>query len=296
MSNDPWVYLNGKIMPLSRASISPLDRGFLYGDGLFETLRTSGGRPHRLLEHLARLRRAGVTIALDAALDEAEIETAVADLRRRNSLDEMYVRITLTRGLHRGSLDLVSDGRTVLIFVKPLELPSESVYREGVSLMLSRACGACADFGHRPLPVKSLSYLTNLLALADARKRGFYEVLFTSERGEVLEAATANVFFVQDARLFTPSLDSGVLPGITRHAVIHLARANRIPVVERPIFPSLLAGCDEAFLTNSIVGVLPVRSIDGITLVPRLRDDDGLTAWIRRMYDQDVQANVPACG
>jgi len=275
---NPFVYLNGSILPLSEAHVSPMDRGFLYGDGLFETLRTFGGKPCRLREHLDRMRASGDRIALDARLDENEIAAVLAELRTRNNLDEMYLRITITRGLHHGSLALDSGDRTVFIHVVELKLPPPEDYARGVAVGL---LPLSASIGHRPLPVKAISYLTNLVALSDARAADCYDVLFTTPRGEILEGACTNVFFVQHGTLVTPPLETHVLPGVTRCLVLDVAASLSLPVRVRPVFRDLVATCSEAFLTNSIIGVLPVSRIAGVDIPVTAA---GLTARISGSY------------
>ena len=281
----PFVYLNGCVLPLSDAHISPMDRGFLYGDGLFETLRTFGGKPCHLREHLDRLRTAGDRIALNARLDAGDVAAVLDDLRDRNHLHEMVVRITVTRGPHRGSLSLDSSDRTVFIHVAELKLPSPELYARGVALSLIPLSFA---IGHRPLPVKATSYLTNLVALSAARAEDCYDVLFTTPRGEILEGACTNVFFVKGDTLITPPVQAGILPGITRRLILDLAASLHIPLSVRPAFRDLVVTCREAFLTNSIIGVVPVKRIAGVDIPV---NPEGPTARISRSYQSHVAEN-----
>ena len=281
--NDPFVYLNGEILPLSRARISPMDRGFLYGDGLFETVRTFGGRAYRLREHLDRLSRSGERIRLDARLDEEDVARMLADLRRRNRLDEMYVRITVTRGPHQGSLSLDSTERTVFVFVRPLHALPNETYARGVPV---RVTPMTSGIGHRPLPVKGIGYMTNLVALDEARSQGAHEVLFTTGRDDLVEGAVSNVFFARDGVLATPPLAEGVLPGVTRQVVIALAGRAGIPVEERSINLDDVPTCSGCFLTNSLVGVLPVSHVGEVTVPVETCD---VTATMRRLYEDDTR-------
>jgi len=282
-TGDPYIYFNGKILPLSEARVSPMDRGFLYGDGLFETLGTHHGKLYRLGDHLERLARSGQRIGLDARFQEREVADALSELRARNGLDEMYVRITVSRGAHRGTLALEGGERTVFIYVKDRPALPAGHYREGVRVKVVR----CREgMGHRPLPVKSTSYLTNLAALDEARGEGYYEALFATDDGRLVEGAVSNVFFAGDEDLITPALDEGILPGVTRGVLLEIARREGIAVEERSPAVDEAPSFRCAFLTNSLVGMLPISHV-GDAVVPQI--DNEIVKELRRLYEEDIE-------
>lgn len=264
-----------------------MDRGFLYGDALFETLGTHGGKTYRLRDHLERLARAGERIALDARLEEGDVTRTLRELRARNGLDEMYVRITVSRGVHRGTLALDAGQQTVFIHVKERPVLPVEHYRNGVRVKVVQ-CGE--GMGHRPLPVKSTSYLTNLAALDAARRDGFYDVLFAAPGGRLVEGAVSNVFFAGDEKLVTPGLDDGILPGVTRAALLELARREGIAVAERSPTVNELSSFRCAFLTNSLVGMLPVSRI-GDAPLPAIENE--IVKRLRRLYEEDIERACP---
>ena len=283
----PYVFLNGSIIPLRDARVSPMDRAFLYGDALFETLGTHNGKPYRLGDHLERLGRAGERIRLDARLEESTVAAALRELRRRNALDEMYIRITVSRGPHRGTLALEGREPTVFIHVKERPVPDARHCREGVRVKIVRYSDG---IGHRPIPVKSTSYLTNLVALDDARRQGFYEVLFSSDDGRLAEGAVSNIFFAGDDKLVTPALDEGILPGVTRAVLLELARREGMSLEERSPAADEVSSFRCAFLTNALVGMLPVSHIGKVAL-PALEND--IVKRLRRLYEQDIEDACP---
>jgi len=257
------INLNGQFLSADAPAVSALDRGFLYGDGLFETLRAYGGAPFLLDEHLARLNASAAELRISDGLDTRLIAHNLGELLRLNALDaaDAYIRITLTRGAHLGRLELEPTARpTVSIAARPLRALPPAFYELGISAIIA----SIRQNADSPLPRhKTLNYLGNLLAKTEAHDREAHEAILLNTRGEVAEAASSNLFLVRGGRLLTPPLASNILPGITRAEVLHLAGQAGIPVGEQPILPAELQAADEVFLTNSIAELLPVRSIDG---------------------------------
>ena len=253
--------LNGQIVAPGAPALSALDRGLFYGDGLYETLRAYGRQPFGLGRHLERLRNSAAALRIAESLDTRPIEGRLARLLRQAPYCEAYVRITLTRGIHTGALDLrPSDAPTVLILVRPLRSLPPGLYERGVDAIIASARqNACSILPRH----KTLNYLEKLLAKTEARDRGAYEAIFLNTRGHVAEGASSSLFCVLDGRLVTPALDANILPGVTRREVLDLAREAAIPVDERTVGPHELRGADELFLTNAIVEALPVRTLDG---------------------------------
>jgi branched-chain amino acid aminotransferase len=257
------IAIDGAIVPPERAVVSVLDRGFLYGDGLFESLRVYGGRPFAGDQHIARLARSARALGISLPVSEvqlaAELETAI----RASGLDEAYVRITVTRGRGEEPSLVAPAGllATRVVLVEPLRAPPVAVYRDGV-----RACTVAWSRGADGGPasnVKLLSYVPSLLALEQARARGADEAIFVGPDGIVRDASTSNVVAVnQDGTLVTPPDGPGVIGGITRDQVLHLAGAMGARCSLRPVRLADLLAAREVFLTSSIREIASVVRID----------------------------------
>ncbi len=255
---DDHVYLNGSILPRAEAKISALDRGFLYGDGFFETMRIVCGRPFRLARHLERMNISCQQTRWKWAVDVEEIERAVQQLVARNAVGEGYLRITVSRGPYDGRLtELEAREPTVLVEVRAMELPS---LEAPTPFVLTRS-----PYGRneRSLLVghKALSYQGNLLALAEGRRRGADEVYFLNSQGHLAEGAITNIFLVRSGTVCTPDVRCGLLPGITREVVTELCAEHGIPSEMGEYGEEDLAVADEVFCTNSLRGIVAVRAI-----------------------------------
>ncbi|MFW6158205.1 MAG: aminotransferase class IV [Planctomycetota bacterium] len=257
------VYLNGEFVERDVAAVSAFDRGVLYGDGLFETVRAYGGQPFDLGEHLARL--AGSAAFLGIPFPGREpIAGAVRELIDRNGLGDAYVRVTLTRGEHTGALVPDEPGEpTVLVEARELHPYPAELYERGADVIVS----SLAHDSRSPLRAhKTTNYLLSIVAKREAAGRGALEAVLLDPAGHVCECATSNIFCVRGGALFTPPLDLNILPGITRSRVIELARAGGTAVREERFTADDLRAADEAFVTNSLMEVLPVRSVGGVRL------------------------------
>jgi branched-subunit amino acid aminotransferase/4-amino-4-deoxychorismate lyase len=245
-----WV--NGRVHRTDEPAIAPTDRGFLYGEGLFETMRAYGGVVFRLAQHLARLRAATGEFGL-AAPGEAALEEAVAEALAASGLAEATVRLTFTPG------PAGSAAPTLVVLVRDLRLPPAERYQAGCRAVTVSAAMAQ---GSRLRWVKSLNYLDKLVAQRAAEQAGAHEAILVDPDGCLVEAAMRNVFAVVEGVLVTPGADRGLLPGITRGAVLELAGRLGLPHEERdlPRVEALIAS--ECFLTSSIAEILPVASLD----------------------------------
>ncbi len=257
------VYLNGRFVQAERAKVSAFDRGFSYGDGLFETMRAYSGWVFALERHLERLRKGAVQIGIPFDGDVPRWRRVMDALLRRNGLQtgDSSLRLTLTRGADMlGSLlpPEPAPSPTVLVVAKPLEEGISERQRLGISAIALRWGSPFNPFG-----VKSLNYFYNMLAMAQARQEGAQEALFVAPDGSVVEGTTSNVFSVLDGILTTPAEDSGLLPGITREVVIELARKEGLTVREAPVFLDELFSANEAFMTGSLKEVMPLTTVDG---------------------------------
>jgi branched-chain amino acid aminotransferase len=255
-----YVFVNGEIVAESAARVAAGDRGLLLGDGLFESMRAYRGKVFRLAAHMQRLRASAAFLRLTVPCADEQIESSIAELIRLNSCAEAYVRVTLTRGAAAQGLRLDGAGpATLLIHARPIQAPPAEQYRNGARLIISTARQNSAN----PLARhKTLSYLLYLLARQEATDAGANGAILLNEHGQVAEESVSNVFLARGGALLTPPAHCGLLPGITRGAVLELARAERIPVEERPIPAGELFEADEMFLTNSLMEIMPARSVD----------------------------------
>jgi branched-chain amino acid aminotransferase len=253
-----YVHLNGRLVATARAHINVFDRGLLYGDGLFDTLRAYRGRPFALDAHLARLRTSAAFLGM--RLPSQHWQHAIAAMLKRNGLTEVdaWVRITLTRG--PGAAILLPPARvrpTLIMSAGRLDPGIAKAQRSGVRVALLPFArhGFLAEH-------KVLAYLPGVLGKALAAQQNAFEGLFVDADGGITEGTTSNVFICRRNQLLTP-LTGGILSGVTRRLVIEVAIADGMRVKERPLTPQDIWGADEAFLTSSLVEVLPVTALDG---------------------------------
>ena len=256
------VWIDGRVVPLGEARIPVTDHGLLYGDGLFEGIRIIGGRVFRLDDHLARFAAGARAIGLALPGGTAAARAAVLETARAFAEPEAYVRLVCTRGVGALGVDPTAclEPRLFCI-VDHIRLFDDRQQCEGLDLVTVSVRRPSADV--LDPRVKSLNYLNNVLAKREARLRGADEALVLNTRGDIAEAAVANVFCVRDGVLQTPPPTDGALEGITRRTVLELARELAIPAEERTIGRFDLFACSEAFLSGSGAGLVPVRSLDG---------------------------------
>lgn len=258
------VYIDGAIFDPEDATISVFDRGFLYGDSVYEVVRTAGGRPVDLDAHLDRLERSAAAIALDLP-ERALVATAAAATLRAAGNPESYLRIIVTRGGGEIGLDpALADGARLIVIARALVTPPPEAYARGIRLRIvqvERNSRRAVDPA-----VKSGNYLNNILALHEARRAGADEALMCDAQGRVAEGSTCNVFVVAGERVITPAPDIGLLTGITRQRVLELARAAGIDIREGTLTPEDVRAADEVFITSSTRGVVPVAEVDGAPL------------------------------
>jgi aminodeoxychorismate lyase len=253
------VRLNGQTLDFPHAAVRAFDHGFLYGNGLFETLRATNGRPFALEDHLQRLRRSGDVIGLPVPASEALGTEVLAALRDSAEVDA-YVRLTVSRGSGAPGPDPSScEAPTVMVVVRPLPAPPARWLTEGLRAITSPVRRNTSS----PLTrVKSLNYMECILAKQAAKAAGADEAIFLDTEGNLAEATAWNLFFVEGERLLTPSDAGPILPGITRAIVLRLAQEAGIECEAGAYAPSRLGSAREAFLTNSLYGVMPLAALD----------------------------------
>lgn len=279
------VFIDGDLGDEKTARVSVFDRGFLYGDSVYEVTRTSGGRPVDLDRHLDRLERSAEMIAL-AAPPRAVVVDAVHTTLTAAGNPDSYVRVIVTRGGGDIGLDpALADRPRLVIIVRPLVLPVPALYAHGCDV----AIVAVRRNPRRALDpaVKSGNYLNNILALAEAKRSGAHESIMLNPEGRLVEGSTSNVFVAHGGRLATPAFDDGLLDGITRRRVLELAAAAGIPAGEAHLGDANLRTAEEAFLSSSLRGVLPIARVDGVKLPAA---PGPITAELMRRYDDFLAA------
>lgn len=253
------VFLNGRLLPRHQATIPVLDYGFLYGYGLFETLRAYGGRVFRLANHIERLKNSAVVLGL--SLPEVDWDSAVRDTVRANHLTEARIRITVSGGEGGLTPDPATCKQPAVLITAAKYTPyPEEVYRRGFRAIIS----SIRRNSRSPLSrLKSTSYLESLLVKQAARSDGVDEAICLNERGLLAEASMSNIFLVNNGVLKTPGENSGILPGVTRDLVLEMAVASGIKTRQRNIRQAELFQAQEAFLTNSLMEIMPLTVVDG---------------------------------
>lgn len=254
------VNLNGKIIPLEEAKISVLDRGLLYGDGVFESLRTYNRRPFLLDEHLKRLLTSARRLRIRIPLSLAQLRLAVLKTMAANKFEEYYIKIILTRGEARGhGLNFTnSAGKpTLIILVEKLKEYPKTTFTQGWKAIISSVRRAEVPTTR----IKSLCYLDNALAKDEAHKAGADEAFLLDEKGRVVEGTVSNIFIVKHGNIYTPPAEGPILCGITRGLIIRLAKQSGLNVSEKSIDPKEVYTCDECFVTLSGAGIIPITKI-----------------------------------
>jgi branched-chain amino acid aminotransferase len=258
---DGCICINGELCAPHEARISIFDRGFLYGDSVFEVMRTYGGKPFREVEHLQRLFRSCERVYLPIAWT---LESVSRDVHRTISaagLTECWVRVMVTRGEGPLGLDLAeAKSPNLLVFALPLRTLPEQAYEDGVRVGLVHV--SRATDGTRAAGAKTSNYLSSVLALHEVKQRGCHEAIVVGPQGDVIEGATSNFFVVQGRTLRTPPLEAGILAGITRQTVMELAAARGLACEEVSLRPVDLYRADEVFITSSVREVVPVVRVD----------------------------------
>ncbi|MBF0539213.1 MAG: aminotransferase class IV [Nitrospirae bacterium] len=289
------VWFNGAMLPIEGASVSVLDHGFLYGDGVFETLRAYDGVVFELEGHLRRLYRSLSLIRLDIGIEQEALAEAIYATLHENSLVEAYIRVTVTRGVGEPGLDpALCSAPTVLVMARPFKPHLEGSIKAAI-VKTRRNLSSAID-----PRIKSLNFLNNIIARIEAKDALAQEALMLNYRGHISECTVSNIFFVRDEALYTPSLSCGILDGITRGLVLQLARQEGITTREGEYFPATLYRASEVFVTNTSMEVMPVHGIDDIaypigSVTTRLSDSFAAyrDAYVKRKGRKERGGSAP---
>lgn len=261
------VYVNGNIVEQDKAVISVFDRGFLYGDAIFETMRGYNGKVFRIKDHLERFYSAMKSLKIKQPLADKEAEKVIYELLDANSLNknDAHIRMTVSRGPSEdGKMDISKSGpANAVVTAKEYIPPPEKCYEKGVAVNIARSRRNSQSAISN---LKAVNYLDSILARNEALPGGFFDTVFLNESGYACEASTSNIFMVKGSRLLAPSLKCGILPGITRKVVLELSLYAGLGVEEGEFPESELKNADEVFITNSMFEIIPVVKIDSKTI------------------------------
>lgn len=290
-SQDMVVFLDGEPVELADARVSVFDHGFLFGDSVYEVVRTVSRRLFAYEPHIERLEGSARALSLEIPWSRAELRAQVERaIARVKDPGDVYVRIIITRGV--GELDLAPDTckrAGSVIIAKPLPVYPRTWYDDGIDV---RVVGTMRNPARAMSPsIKSGNYLNNVLALMEARRAGALEAAMLNENGFVTECTTSNLFWVRDGAVKTASLDCGILSGITRSLLLDVARKNSVRLDEGCFPASDLRTADEAFITSTTKDLVPIRTVDGV----RLKTSPGpITKKLSALFAASVHAAVNA--
>ena len=271
------IYLNGRIIREDEATLSINDRGFLLGDGVFETIRAYNGKPFLLNAHIKRLFIGLGRLSIKIKEKEDDISGIIRRLIELNGLKDAYIRITVSRGLcQRGIGTKDCSEPTVCINVKSFSPPDDTLYTEGVSVCFVKRKNLRLP---EDSSIKHLSFLNYVLARLEVEEKGTFEGIMLNSAGHITECTTSNIFFVKENRIFTPSINTGILAGITRQVVIDLIRESNYELIEGEFFKNELFEAQEVFITNSLIELMPVSRVDDKEL-----SSHSVTSRLLRLY------------
>ena len=255
------IYINGTFYAKEDAKVSVYDHGFLYGDGVFEGMRSYGGKVFRLQEHLDRLWDSARAICLEIPISQEEMASAVNQTLAKNSITDGYIRLVVSRGA--GTLGLDPNrcsNPQVIVIADSITLYPDEYYEQGMEIVTASTIrNHPAALNPR---IKSLNYLNNILAKIEGANAGCVEALMLNHKGEVAECTGDNIFLVKEGEIYTPPIDAGILEGITRNVVIEIAEKAGIKVHQIPLTRHDVYTADECFLTGSAAEVIPVVKVD----------------------------------
>ncbi len=262
---DSIVYINGLFTPLINAKVSILDRGFCYGDGLFETMRACKGNVFRSDHHIERLFLSLALIFIDLPMTQHEVKAVVQETLDRNNFENAIIRLTVTRGINEPSFQIDQDvPPTLIVHARPHHPLPKPIYRNGVQITLLNLPAPTLPGVNQGL--KTCNFLSNILVREISQRQGSMEGVIVDPILGVTEGATSNIFIVKEGVLKTPAVNNSVLEGITRRVVLEIARDYKIPVEKGLLVAEDVLNADEVFITNSGIDIVPVVRVDNTSI------------------------------
>ena len=259
------IYINGKLLDKNEATISVFDHGLLYGDGVFEGIRSYNGLIFKLTEHLLRLYESAKSIELSIPISLPELTEAIIRTLKANQLKDAYIRLVVTRGVGDLGLDPAKcPSPTIIIITDKITLYPEEYYKNGLELITASTRRSIPEAVNPQ--IKSLNYLNNILAKIEATNSGVMEAIMLNQNGYLVECSGVNIFVIRKGQVLTPPCFLGALKGITRDAIIELARKEKMEVREEIMTRHDLFNSDESFLTGTAAEIIPVVKVDGRTI------------------------------
>ncbi len=287
-----WVFLNDQFVQKEHARVSVFDHGFLYGDGVYETLRVYQGKIFLWERHLARLRRSCELIALELPIQDETWMSIIGELLIRNGLQNAGLRVTISRGEGEVGIDPRLCARpTVVVMAKPVATYLDQQREQGMSLHLS-SVRRNSELAQSP-QIKAISFLNNILAKQEAIRVGADDALMLNMEGYLAECTTSNIFFVKNQRLYTPAVDCGILKGIIRDVVMDLAEEQGVGVEEGCYTIEQLFQADECFITNTGIEIMPISKIGDCQIGQGKRGP--LTDELGQVFKQNVNRFLGPC-
>lgn len=283
------IYLNNKLVPRDKALISVFDHGFLYGDGIYETLRAYNGVAFKFDEHIERLYRSAGMIGLKIPMSSADIKNAVYKTIKANKFKEAFIRINISRGVGPIGLDpRLCPEPTFVIICNPFKDYPEQYYEKGVKVVI---VNVRRNFKNALNPmIKSLNFLNNVLANIEGMKEDAHEAIMLNYKGYIAEGTTSNIFFIKNKTLFTPELEVGILDGITRRIILNLADEAGMKLSEGRFIPDDVYDADEVFISSTTREIMPVTTIDDIKIGSKTgRITKALLAAYRKKVDEYIK-------
>jgi branched-chain amino acid aminotransferase len=287
-----WIYLNDGFVRKEHARVSVFDHGFLYGDGVYETLRAYQGRIFLWERHVARLRRSCELIGLELPMQDEAWVSIIAELLVRNGLQDAGLRVTVSRGEGELGIDPnLCPNPTIVVMAKPVVTYTDKQLEQGKILHLS-SVRRNPELAQSP-QIKALSFLNNILAKQEAVRVGADDALMLNMEGYLAECTTSNIFFVKNKQLYTPAVDCGILKGITRDVVIELADKLEVCVEEGRYTMEQLFQADECFMTNTGIEIMPVSRIGDSQIGQGRRGP--LTGELRKVFTENLNRYLGPC-
>ena len=279
-----YVFIDGKLVPSEEAKISVYDHGFLYGDGIFETMRSYDGKIFKIKRHLERINDTAKILEMKIPWTRVQMEEAIYQtIAKNNLLENGYIRLSITRGVGPIGIDPeVCELPTIIIMTKELKIDPQ-IYNCGIDAIVVKTLRNSIESTDPRL--KTMNFLNNVIAKMEVKKVGATEGIMLNAKGDVAEATVSNIFVYQEGVLKTPSIETGILPGITREIVLELS--TRITkTIECTLKPQDLFNAEEIFLTNSISEIIPVTSLNGKTIAT------GAPGALTKMIHQEYRSLV----